>query len=103
MLIQPPQTMDELAALLEINVDSLTEIAAKAPYLYSRKKIPRKGKPPRIIEPPHDNLKIVQRALLLKVLPYLRCDSALFAYKGTNHVDAVIQHISAPIIDYNGY
>ncbi|HBC89042.1 MAG TPA: hypothetical protein DCZ94_19045 [Lentisphaeria bacterium] len=98
MSIAPPKSIEELARRLEMDCVKLISISVKAPLLYGRKEIPREGKPPRIIEPPHKNLKELQRKLLDTTLIHLRCDDSLFARKGTNTVDAVIPHISKPIL-----
>lgn len=97
-MLQPPQNLSELGQRLGMAVDELITFSVKAPRLYSRVEIPREGKTPRIIEPPHAGLKEIQRKLLTEVLIHLRCDDALFARQGTNTIDAVIPHISKPLL-----
>ena len=92
-----PQTIEELALLLEVSVPKLEELSQKAPFLYSYREIPRPGKQPRIIEPPHRILKEIQRKLLKSMLTDLHCDSSIFAQKGKNIVDAVLPHVANPI------
>lgn len=94
----PPKNIEELARRLEMDRDQLVDLSIKAPFLYGRKEIPRPGRTPRVIEPPHKNLKDLQRKLLDTTLIHLHSDDSLFARKGTSTVDAVIPHISMPIL-----
>lgn len=71
---------DDLASLLDINEDRLTQLAGEAEKLYERFPLKTRRRRPRWIEAPKPFLKMVQRKLLDRLLYEVRPHSAAHGF-----------------------
>jgi hypothetical protein len=65
-------TFSEIAALLQTPEAMLARLSKESDRLYGYMEIPRAGRAPRIIRPPHKQLRFVQRLLLDSLYQHVR-------------------------------
>lgn len=93
------QKLESLSRSLGIKLSRLNLVASQSPSLYSQVIHQKKDGGERIIYPPNDQLKIIQRRILDKILLNLPISPHAFGWvKGRSRFDCVKGHVNKKLV-----